>query len=73
MMLAGFGLGVYAGIWWAFIGGIVQFIEAIRAPQIVSMDIAIAVAKFLFSGMIGSVCGIVAIFPGFALMGWGEQ
>jgi len=67
-MTAGVALGLYAGLWWAFIGGIVDVIQAIRAPELVAMDVAIGIAKFLFSGVIGSVVGIVAVLPGYALL-----
>jgi hypothetical protein len=70
MMLAGGAFGIYAGLWWAFIGGIVDVINAARASDIDAVKVAIGVAKFLFSGVIGSVCGIVAIFPGYALLEW---
>ena len=67
MMIAGVAFGVYAGLWWAFIGGIVDVISAIRAPEIVAIDVAIGVAKFMFACVIGGVSGIVAAFPGYAL------
>jgi len=67
-MIAGVAFGVYAGLWWAFIGGIVDVISAIRAPELVAMDVAIGVAKVMFAGVIGGVCGIIAVFPGYALL-----
>ena len=67
MMIAGVAFGLYAGLWWAFIGGIVDVISAIRAPELVAMDVAIGVAKVMFAGVIGVVSGIIAVFPGYAL------
>jgi len=67
MMIAGVVFGVYAGLWWAFIGGIVDVISAIRAPELVAMDVAIGVAKVMCAGVIGGVSGIIAVFPGYAL------
>ena len=67
MMIAGVAFGLYAGLWWAFIGGIVDVIHAIRAPELVAMDVAIGVAKVIFAGSIGGVSGIIAVFPGYAL------
>ena len=67
MMIAGVAFGLYAGLWWAFIGGIVDVIHAIRAPELVAMDVAIGVAKVIFAGAIGGVSGIIAVFPGYAL------
>ena len=68
MIIAGVAFGVYAGLWWAFIGGIVDVISAIRAPELVAMNIAIGVAKVMFAGVIGGVCGLVAVAPGYALL-----
>lgn len=67
MMIAGIAVGLYAGLWWAFIGGIVDVISAIRAPELVAMDVGIGVAKVMFAGVIGGVSGIIAVFPGYAL------
>lgn len=67
MMIAGVAFGLYAGLWWAFIGGIVDVISAISAPDLVAMDVAIGVAKVMFAGVIGCVSGIIAVFPGYAL------
>jgi hypothetical protein len=67
MMIAGAAFGLYVGLWWAFIGGIVDVISAIRAPELVAMDVAIGVAKVMSAGVIGGVSGIIAVFPGYAL------
>jgi hypothetical protein len=67
MMIAGIAFGLYAGLWWALIGGIVDLIRAIRAPELLPMDVALGVAKVVFAGVIGTVSGIIAVFPGFAL------
>lgn len=67
MMIAGVAFGLYAGLWWAFIGGIVDVISAIRAPELVAMDVAIGVAKVMCAGVIGGVTDIVAVFPGYAI------
>lgn len=68
LVVAGICFGVYAGVWWAFIGGIIDVIEAIRAEHLVAMDVAIGVAKVCLAGIIGAACGIVAIIPGYALL-----
>jgi hypothetical protein len=68
MMIAGVVFGVYAGLWWAFIGGIVDVITAIKAPELVVMSIAIGIAKVMFAGLIGVVSGIFAVLPGYALL-----
>ena len=69
LMLVGVVVGVYAGLWWAFIGGIVDIIHAVRAPDLVAMDIAIGIAKVIFAGAIGTGAAFIAIIPGYVLLG----
>lgn len=70
LVIAGLGVvaGLWAGVWWAFIGGIVDVISAIRAPELSAMAVAVGVAKVLFSGVIGWVVGAIAVFPGYLMM-----
>lgn len=68
MVFLGVAVGVYIGLWWAFIGGIVDVINAIRAPEVVAINVAIGVVKVMFAGAIGVVSGIIAILPGLALL-----
>jgi len=67
LIIIGVAVGLYAGIWWAFIGGIVDVIEAIRAQDLVGMDVAVGVAKVMFSGLIGYVSGFIMVLPGLAM------
>ena len=67
LMVVGVVFGIYAGLWWAFIGGMVDVISAIRAPELVAMNIAIGVAKVVFAGVIGGVSVVAAMVPGYAL------
>lgn len=68
LIICGVAFGLYAGLWWAFIGGIVDVIQASRAPELVPMDVAIGVVKVLFAGAIGGISGVVAIAPGYVLL-----
>lgn len=68
LLLAGIGAGLYFGLWWAFIGGIVQVIEQIRAPELEALIVALGVAKILFAGLIGWVSGIICCLPGLAMI-----
>jgi hypothetical protein len=52
---------LYFGIWWAFIGGIVQVIDQLRAPQMNSLLIAIGIAKVMFAGLIGWITFVIGI------------
>ncbi len=67
-IIVGIGLILYFGIWWAFIGGIVAVIEEIHAPQLNSLNVALGVARVVFAGMIGWLCGIIPIGIGAALI-----
>ena len=59
MIIACIAFGLYVGLWWAFIGGIVDLIHAIRALELVAMDITIGVVKIMFAGVISMVSGVV--------------
>ena len=45
--------GAYIGVWWAFIGGIVDLVHAVRATELDSMRLAIGIAKIFFAGLLG--------------------
>lgn len=64
LIIVGVCIGLYVGLWLCFVGGIVGVIEAIRADVLVSMDVAIGIAKVIFSGFIGFISGGVFIVPG---------
>jgi hypothetical protein len=68
LVVCGIALGLYAGVWWAFIGGIVDVITEIRAPELSALGIAIGVAKVLFAGLIGWLSALVLVLPGVAFI-----
>lgn len=68
LILAGAAFGLYAGVWWAFIGGIVDILNEVRAPELSSINVAIGVAKVVFSGFIGWVSGMLLMVPGVAML-----
>lgn len=68
LAIAGIALGLWVGVWWAFIGGIVDVIQAIRAPELVANDLAIGVAKVLFASPIGSIAGLALVLPARAIV-----
>lgn len=69
LVIAGVLFGAWAGIWWAFIGGIVNVIDGVRAENVDAMLIAGGIAKVTFAAVIGWLSAIVLMLPGFALMG----
>jgi hypothetical protein len=68
LIVGGIAFGLYAGLWWAFIGGIVDVITEIRAVDMSALNIAIGVVKVLFSGLIGWLSASVLMLPGVAML-----
>ena len=68
MIVFGIALGVYAGLWWAFIGGIIQVVEAVKASPVEAMDLALGIVRIVFAGAIGVLTAMVAVFPGYAML-----
>lgn len=70
LLLIAFGVlfGLWAGIWWAFIGGIVDVVNAFKAADISAMAVAIGVAKVFFAGLIGWLGGIVPVSIGVSML-----
>ncbi len=68
MIICGVLFGIWAGLCWAFIGGIVDVISAIRAPELAATDVAIGVAKVMFSGVIGYASAAILVLPGYVVL-----
>lgn len=68
LCIAGVALGIYAGLWWAFIGGIVDVINAFKAADVQALSIAFGVAKVVCAGFIGGISALCLIAPGTALI-----
>jgi hypothetical protein len=68
MIVVGLALGFYAGIWWAFVGGIMDVIAEVRAAEVSSFNVAIGVAKVMFAGAIGAVSALWLCIPGMSLI-----
>lgn len=68
MVIAGVVLGLWAGVWWAFIGGIMDVIEAVRAVELSAFDVVIGVAKVVFASFIGWCSAAVLAIPGAAMI-----
>lgn len=67
MILAAVVFGLWAGLWWAFIGGIVDIVEQVRAPELSALAVALGVAKVFFAGVIGWLAFAALFIPGMAL------
>lgn len=65
LIITGIILGLYAGLWWAFIGGIMIVIEEVaNFPEISSIDFALGIARVFFAGVIGWAVALIFIIPG---------
>jgi hypothetical protein len=68
LILAGIASGIYFGVWWALIGGIVVVIEQVRAVNLDAMTVALGIVRILFAGFIGWASAMVLILPGYLLI-----
>jgi hypothetical protein len=68
MIIVGIVLGLYMGVWWAFIGGIVDIITVVKAETMVASTLAIGIAKVIFATAIGWISGMLLLIPGIALV-----
>ena len=68
LVVCGVALGLYVGVWVCFIGGIMDVIEAIRATDLIAMDVAIGVAKVVFAGLAGWLSAVFLALPGIAMV-----
>jgi hypothetical protein len=67
LIIIGVILGLYLGVWLCFIGGIINVIQAIRAENLIPMDVAIGVMKVMFSGFLGYTSAAIFVIPGLAI------
>lgn len=68
LVVAGVCLGVYMGVWWALVGGVVDLIEAIKAPVTTASAVGVGLLKIVASGVIGWATMVVAVLPGSYLL-----
>lgn len=69
LMLGGIALGLWLGLWVCFVGGIVQIIEQIKAPEVQALTVAWAIVKIVFAGLVGVLSAIFPIAIGQAMLG----
>lgn len=51
-MLLGIVLGLYLGVWFMFIGGIVQIVKSVT-PELYPLGLAIGIFRFLGASFVG--------------------
>jgi hypothetical protein len=69
LIILGIVLGLWLGIWFLFIGGIIQFINAIKASPVNAMGIALGLLRVVCASPVGWIsfvlvtgigCGMVS-------------
>ena len=70
MVVLGVCLGIYIGFWVCFVGGIVDVIQAIRAPSLLVLQVGIGVGKVMFAGFFGWLSGMLLVIPGAVMAGF---
>lgn len=73
LLVGGILVGLYMGIWWCFIGGIVAVIEAVKVTPINSYDFACGVTRVIFAIPIGWACFLFTSCIGFVLVNQAEK
>jgi len=68
LIILGIFAGVYVGLWWAFIGGIIVVIQEIRAEELVAMNIAIGNIRIIFASFLGTITAMFFIVTGITLI-----
>lgn len=68
LVVTGVFLGLYVGIWWGFIGGIVDIINEFKSVETDAMNIAMGVAKIVFSNIFGWLAAAPLFLLGHALV-----
>ena len=68
LILSGIVLGVYVGFWLCFIGGIMDIINQVRAPEVSVLAVMLGVLKICFSSFCGTVAVCFGIVPGVVIL-----
>ena len=68
VIVAGAALGIYVGGWLCFVGGIVQVIETIKAPEIEAIGIALGIVRIVCAAFLGWVSFMICAVIGIALI-----
>lgn len=68
MILGGIVLGLYVGLYFMFVGGIMSIVNGATADPVNAGSIAWGVVRIVFSGAVGAISAWVLIIPGAALL-----
>jgi len=61
-------MALYVGVWFCFIGGIVDIINAIKITPVPALEIAIGITKVFGSSIAGVVSFWLMLIPGWGLL-----
>lgn len=61
-------LGLYVGVWWAFIGGIVQVITSFQQPHIDALMAALGITRVMGAGLFGAITFYGLFIPGLMMV-----
>lgn len=60
-------MGLFLGVWWCFIGGIIQVVNAVKAGLIAGGIVA-GITRIVLASLVGWVSALALILPGYHLM-----
>ena len=69
LTVGGIIFALWIGVWWAFIGGIVDVIVAVRAPDLVPFNIAVGIAKVALAAPVFWLTAGAFSFAAYAIRG----
>ncbi|WP_019025466.1 MULTISPECIES: hypothetical protein [unclassified Thioalkalivibrio] len=68
LMISGLAAGLYAGLWWALVGGIVDIIGVIQADYVDTARLVFGILKVMLSSLIGWAAAFALILPGYFVL-----
>lgn len=68
LIIIGVAVGLYCGIWWAFVGGIIVVAEELRSVELDWINMALGIARIIFAGGIGYASAFCFIIPGWLMV-----
>ncbi len=73
LIIAGVALGLYVGVWLMLIGGIIQFVDAIKVDPVDTSGVAWGVVRVLFASAAGGFAGWALALVGVGVLSAAES
>ena len=64
IIITGICASIYLGLWILFVGGILDIVNAVRAPILIGSDIGFGVIKMIVAVFVGTICGWLSVLAG---------